>query len=74
MKRDGLTVKEAYAAMYDFLEQVYDRTKSDTLGSLLGDMSTTADGMPADEAVWSDWEQSVEKAAGGGVKTDIELH
>lgn len=35
-----LTEKEAYAAMYKFLDNVYDRTQSDTLGSLLGDMST----------------------------------
>lgn len=55
---DNLTHKQAYAAMFDFIEQIFRRTNSDDLAALLGSMSTTADGVPADrrqtdfERIW----------------------
>ena len=73
MKDESLTMKEAYAAMFDFLRQVYDQTGSDTIGSLLGSMSTTGDGKTADPAIWSDWIQSVAKAKNSAVNTGLEL-
>ncbi len=36
-----MTIKEAYMAMQYFLEQFYDRTGSDDVGGLLGDMLLT---------------------------------
>jgi hypothetical protein len=59
---DYLTKKQAYAAMYLYLEAVYDRTSSDGIGAMLGGMSLLADGGTADPAVWPDWEEAVRKA------------
>jgi hypothetical protein len=59
--------------MFDFLERVYNRTRSDSLGALLGSMSTTTDGRPADPAVWTEWEESVTRARDGEVETGLEL-
>ena len=42
MKKEiKMTIKEAYMAMQYFLEQFYDRTGSDDVGGLLGDMLLT---------------------------------
>lgn len=54
-----ITEREAYDAMFRFLDQVYDRTKSDELGGLLGAMMPLDEGGPADPAMKSDWEQAV---------------
>jgi len=54
-----ITEKEAYDAMFRFLDQMYERTKSDELGGLLGSMMPLEDGGPADPALQSDWEQAV---------------
>lgn len=59
---DTLTQKQAYAAMFMYLEAIYDRTGSDDLGALLGGMSLLCDGGTADPAAWSDWEQAVRQA------------
>jgi hypothetical protein len=63
--------KTAYAAMYEFLVDYYERTKSDDVGALLGGMSLLADGNPADPAIWSDWMTSVAKAK--GQESDLSL-
>lgn len=54
-----MTEQQAYAAMFFFLDRLYDRTKSDELGGLLGSMSPLADGMPADPAIKEDWREAV---------------
>jgi hypothetical protein len=61
-----MTDKQAYAAMFVFLKQLYERTKSDELGGFLGGMSMLEDGSPADPAVVEDWRQAVEHALRGG--------
>src|SRR4051794_5539146 len=38
MNAENLTPELAYLAMYEFLAELYQRTKSDELGSLLGSM------------------------------------
>jgi hypothetical protein len=70
---DTLTLKEAYAAMYEYLKQQQDLMASDELGGLLGGMSLLADGMPADPAVWADWMTAVRKAQQGKVDMKLEL-
>jgi hypothetical protein len=70
---DVLTTKQAYAAMFDFIEQVFRRTNADSLGSLLGDMSTMSDGLPADSAIAEEWECSVNRAKKGEVDTGLAL-
>ena len=50
-----LNDKDAYLAMFAFLENMYRRTNSDYLGGLLGSMCLLEDGSTADPAMWSDW-------------------
>jgi hypothetical protein len=57
-----MTEKQAYAAMFHFLEQLYKRTQSDELGGLLGGMSMLEDGSPADPAIFTDWQEAVQHA------------
>lgn len=61
-----LTKEQAYAAMFYFLDQLYDRTKSDYLGGLLGGMSLLANGSTADAAVAEDWQEAFDYALNGG--------
>jgi len=68
-----MTDKQAYAAMYYFLEELWKRTKSDDLGNLLGDMSLLPDGSPADAAIVNDWRQAVEYALKGGKPGSLEV-
>ena len=66
-----LTEKEAYNAMYAYLIKLYEITKSDDLGGLLGSMSTLPSGEIADSAVWDDWLECVEQAKKGQVNTQL---
>jgi hypothetical protein len=56
---ETLTIRQAYEAMALFLEGVYQRTNSDDLGALLGDLQILEDGGTADPAAWQDWSNSV---------------
>ena len=68
-----MTKKEAYVAMYAYLVRVYERTQSDDLGGLLGDMSMTSDQETADPAVWFEWYECVDKAKRGEIETQLSL-
>lgn len=68
-----LTEKEAYAAMYEYLVTVYERTQSDDLGGLLGDMSTIGDGETADPAVWFEWLECINRVKQGQVDTNLRI-
>ncbi|QRN94139.1 hypothetical protein JRI60_34030 [Archangium violaceum] len=70
---DTLTLREAYAAMYAYLERLYEVTGSDELGGLLGGMSLLGDGTTADPAAWDDWMKAVRKARTGAVDMDLHL-
>lgn len=50
-----VTIKQAYEIMLVFLERLYEQTKSDDLGGLLGGFSLLPDGHTADPAAWEDW-------------------
>jgi len=57
-----LTDREAYLAMFYFLEGLYSRTNSDDLASYLGDMDfNKSDGKPMDPAMWEDWMRAIQK-------------
>jgi hypothetical protein len=62
---DQISIRQAYAAMYQYLKRIYDSTGSDELGGLLGSMSLLPDGQPADPAAWSDWLRAVSDAREG---------
>jgi hypothetical protein len=61
-----LDVRQAYLAMFFFLDHLYDLTKDSSLGGFLGSMQLLKDGMPADNAYWEDWLNAVGKATKGG--------
>ena len=56
-----MSKKQAYAAMFEFLKNVYERTENDELGGLLGGMCLLEDGTTADAAAWKDWEIAIQK-------------
>ena len=56
---EKLTIAQAFDAMSKFLEGYYERTSSDDVGSLLGDMRILKNGGTADPAAWDDWLKSV---------------
>ena len=56
-----LTIEEAYKAMYQYLENLYELTNSDDLAGFLGGMTLLDDGVPADPAVWQDWIDAINK-------------
>jgi hypothetical protein len=70
---DTITIKEAYAAMYEYLRMLHDMTGSDDLGGFLGSMSLLENGAPADPAVWGDWMRAVQKAKQGQVVMHLGL-
>ena len=70
---DELTPRQAYLAMYHFLEGCYRRTKADDVGTLLGSTSLLPDGMPADPAIEADWLAAVQAARSGAVSASMEL-
>lgn len=56
----SLNPRQAYGAMYKFLEKYYELTKADGVGVLLGSMALDEDGKPMDPAMWDEWLESVE--------------
>ncbi|MBP3960440.1 hypothetical protein J8F10_34875 [Gemmata sp. G18] len=69
---EQISVRQAYLAMYSFLDELYSKYEFDQFGSLLGGLSLLADGSPADQAAWSDWLRAVERARANQV--DAALH
>ena len=65
MNEQKLTIEQAYRAMFYFLEQEYELTKSDELGGMLGSLSwgiwKDVAG-PADPGAWEEWMEAVQKA------------
>ena len=60
-----MTEYEVFMAMQYFLEQFYERTGSDDVGALLGDMLFLESGKTMDPAAWEDWLIAVKKAKSG---------
>jgi len=59
--QNQLTYEEAFNAMRLFLEEYYNRTSSDDVGSLLGDLILLREERTADPAAWGDWMDCVKK-------------
>ena len=68
-----LSEREAYTAMFAFLEHRYRLTEPDDLGALLGDMSLLPTGSTADPAIWDEWLNPIKEAKSGGVRVNLEL-
>ncbi len=66
-----MTEKEAYLAMFSFLEDYYNRTKLDEIGSLLSGMCIMSDEMPMDKAYWYEWKKAVQKSRDGKVDAEV---
>ena len=58
------STREAYEAMFCFLEAHFDRDGSDELAALLGSLALNADGQPMDPAAWTDWLAAVRIVTG----------
>lgn len=56
-----LSEKEAFKAMFLFLETHYDMTGADDIGALLSVLSLGENNMPIDKALWEDWLEAIEK-------------
>jgi hypothetical protein len=67
---DTLTIQQAFEAMQLFLEDYYERTRSDDVGALLGDLQGMEDGAPADPAAWQEWMACAKKVIDRGCKKD----
>jgi hypothetical protein len=71
MNDDKMDIKEAYLAMYRFLENEYELTGSDDIGGLLGGMSFLADGSTADPSAWENWLNSIEEIKQGNYSAKL---
>jgi hypothetical protein len=60
-----LTKKQAYLAMYSFLEREFEMKKSDDIGALLRGMSLLQDGGTADPATREEWERAIARVKAG---------
>jgi hypothetical protein len=58
-----LTAESTFNAMRLFLEEYYQRTQSEGIAGLLGDLRALPDGKPVDPAAWDDWIRCVERTA-----------
>jgi len=58
-----LTIRQAFDVMVCFLDDYYQRGKSDEIAVLLGGLNVHlwADGMTADPAFWGDWMKCVQR-------------
>lgn len=70
---EQISVRQAYLAMYSFLDELYTKYEFDQLGGLLGSLSLLSDGSPADQAAWSDWLRAVERAKGDQVHAALRI-
>lgn len=71
MKR--LTEREAYVAMYAFLQHWHGLTQSDAIAALLGSMSLLQDDIPFDPALWDDWLDAIKAVESGTVDVYMTL-
>ncbi len=70
---DSISLKQAYIAMFAFLEELFSEHGFDQLGGVLGGMGLLSDGMPADQAMWNVWLRAVAKMKTGQVDAKLSL-
>ena len=59
LREKNLTELQAFHAMRKFLDIFYYKTRSDDVGSLLGDLQLFPEGGTFDPAAWEEWQESV---------------
>ncbi|MBN6149244.1 hypothetical protein JR065_02725 [Xanthomonas sp. AmX2] len=60
-----ITVEQAYMAMFEYWLEVYKRTNSDEIGTVLSELSILEDGSSADPAAINDWLQVIDRVVKG---------
>jgi hypothetical protein len=63
---DALTDRQAYAAMFRFVDQWRVAIESEELGRLLQELAMRPDGLPVDPAIAALWDEAVQYARAGG--------
>lgn len=58
---EKLTELQSFNTMRNFLESYWERTNSDDIAVLLGELQLFPDGGTFDPAAWHDWIKAVEK-------------
>lgn len=58
-QEDEIACKECYLAMFSFLQEHYELTRSDDIAVLLGSMSIMNDGLPVDKAILAAWNRAI---------------
>ena len=69
-----MTPREAYLAMFSFLDEYYRIAPSNDLGGLLGSLSLLEDGQPADSAIADEWVSAIARAKEGSVCAILRLN
>ncbi len=54
-----LTKLQAYNVMLKFLENLYEKERSDYLGNILSNSEFLSDKIPGDQASWADWKNAI---------------
>jgi hypothetical protein len=67
MHNHPMTDREAYLAMFAFLQHHYELSHGHEIGALLGSLALLPDGKPADPAIAEDWAEAVALACSGRV-------
>lgn len=72
----NLNLKQAYLTTFYFLETIYDKTKDNALGGLLGAMNpyVFSDSISADPAIWDDWKLCSKKITDSALLTTNETY
>ena len=52
---------EAFKAMFSFLENYYEQTQADDIGTLLGSLTLLEDNRPIDSGMWEEWLEAIKK-------------
>jgi hypothetical protein len=71
---DSLNPKQAYAAMLLYLEDYYERGKSEEVAMMLAGMLFLADNNTADPAAWEDWMNAVQRVLAAAQSPDAWTH
>ena len=67
MNELSLSKKQAFLAMFTFLEEYYEMTHADDIGSLLGSLALLEDGCSADTGVQEEWDSAVNRVLDGNI-------